>query len=40
MLTNKRCETAPIKDKPYKLTHGHGLNLRVMPAGSKYWKLR
>lgn len=33
-------KNAKPKDKPYKLTDGHGLCLQVMPNGSKRWRIR
>lgn len=37
-LTAKAIEAAKPKDKPYKLTDGHGLYLHVMPTGLKAWR--
>lgn len=39
-LTNKRCENAESRNKPYKLSDGNGLYLEIMPNGSKYWRLK
>jgi integrase len=39
-LTNKQCENAKPKDKPYKLPDGGGMYLEIMPNGSKYWRLK
>ncbi len=39
-LKVRRCDTARPKAKPYRLTDGGGLSLRVMPGGSKYWQYR
>lgn len=38
-LTNTEVKQAKPKDKIYKLADGDGLQLRVMPAGSKSWLL-
>lgn len=38
MLTVKAIEAAKPKEKPYKLTDGHGLYLHVMPTGLKAWR--
>ncbi len=38
-LTNNAIQAAKPKQKPYKLTDGHGLYLAVNPAG-KYWRLK
>ncbi|CAM5497106.1 site-specific integrase [Alcaligenes phenolicus] len=40
MLTDTKCRTAPIKEKPYKLTDGKGLYLEVKPNGVKAWRYR
>jgi integrase len=40
MLTDTQCRTAKSKDKPYKLTDGHGLYLEVRPNGVKAWRYR
>jgi len=39
-LTTRRCDTAKGKKKPYRLTDGGGLGLRVMPSGARYWQYR
>ena len=39
-LTNITCKNAKPKEKPYKMTDGHGMFLYVMPNGSKYWRLK
>lgn len=39
-LTTRRCDTAKGKAKPYRLTDGGGLSLRVMPSGARYWQYR
>jgi len=38
-LTNTEVKQAKPKDKPYKLSDGDGLQLRVRPNGSKSWIL-
>lgn len=38
-LTNTAVSQAKPKDKVYKLSDGEGLQLRVMPSGSKQWLL-
>jgi integrase len=38
-LTNTEVKHAKAKDKQYKLADGDGLQLRVMPNGSKQWLL-
>jgi integrase len=38
-LTNTEVKQAKVKDKQYKLSDGDGLQLRVMPNGSKQWLL-
>ncbi|ALO34615.1 hypothetical protein CMT41_07710 [Colwellia sp. MT41] len=38
-LTNTEVKQAKHKDKMYKLSDGNGLQLRVMPNGSKQWLL-
>lgn len=38
-LTNTQVKQAKPKDKLYKLSDGEGLQLRVMPNGSKQWLL-
>ena len=35
--TDKEAQTAPSKDKLYRLTYGDGLQLEVRPNGKKYW---
>lgn len=40
MLTDTTCRTAKPKEKPYKLTDGHGLYLEVKPNGVKAWRFR
>lgn len=40
MLTDTRCRTAKAKAKPYKLTDGNGLYLKVKPNGVKAWRYR
>jgi len=38
-LTNTEVKQAKPKDKMYKLSDGNGLQLRIMPNGSKQWLL-
>jgi len=38
-LTNTQVKQAKPKDKIYKLSDGVGLQLRIMPNGSKQWLL-
>lgn len=38
-LTDVRIRRKPT-DKPYKLTDGEGMYLKVHPNGSKYWRLQ
>ncbi len=38
-LTNTEVKQAKSKDKMYKLSDGNGLQLRIMPNGSKQWLL-
>ncbi len=40
VLSSRKCETAKPREKPYRLTDGGGLSLRVMPTGAKYWQFR
>lgn len=40
LLTARKVETAPIKDKPYWLKDGGSLFLLVQPNGSKLWRYR
>lgn len=37
-LTDAKISKAKSKDKPYKLSDGHGLFLQVAPTGSKLWR--
>lgn len=37
-LTDTACKTAKPKEKPYKLTDGHGMFLEVRPNGARYWR--
>lgn len=39
-LTDRKCQSAKPKTKPYKLSDFEGLYLEVMPTGSKYWRLK
>ncbi len=38
-LTATAVKQAKPQDKPYKLTDGKGMYLKVMPNGSKYWRM-
>ncbi len=40
MLTALEVKNAKPKEKPYKLTDGHGLFLYVAPSGKKTWRYR
>jgi integrase len=37
-LTDLKVKKAAPKQKPYKITDGHGLHLYVTPAGKKFWR--
>lgn len=37
-LTAAKVKNAPIGDKPYSLSDGHGLYLYITPAGGKLWR--
>jgi integrase len=39
-LTDSSIKAAKPKEKPYKLSDGHGLYLEIMPNGSKLWRLK
>lgn len=39
-LTNTSCKNAKPSEKPRKLYDSNGLYLKVMPNGSKYWRLK
>tara|TARA_R110002072_G_scaffold211501_1_gene369071 strand:+ start:238 stop:1476 length:1239 start_codon:yes stop_codon:yes gene_type:complete len=39
-LTASQVKNAKPKDKPYKLSDGHGMYLLVNPNGTKYWRLK
>jgi integrase len=39
-LTDKACKNALPGAKPYKKADSHGLFLRVMPNGARYWRLK
>jgi len=39
-LTNSVARSARPRDKPYKLTDGHGLYLKITPKGSRLWRLK
>jgi len=39
-LTDSAIKTAKPKEKPFKLSDGHGLYLEVTPTGSKLWRLK
>jgi integrase len=38
-LTDAQCKRAPPKDKPYKLSDGHGMYLYVSTTGAKVWRM-
>jgi len=40
VLTDVQIRKAKAADKPYKLTDGGGLHVRVTSAGGKLWRLR
>ncbi|HEY3862532.1 MAG TPA: integrase arm-type DNA-binding domain-containing protein [Verrucomicrobiae bacterium] len=40
MLTNAAVKNAKSREKPYKLSDGHGLYLLVKPNGGKYWRFK
>ena len=40
MLTDIEIRRAKPRQKPYKLTDGHGLVLLVNPNGAKLWRFR
>lgn len=37
-LSDTQVSKSKVKDKPYKLSDGHGLYLYVTPAGGKFWR--
>jgi hypothetical protein len=42
-LSDKQCNNAKPKEKPYKIADGSGLYLLVQPGtekGRKYWRMR
>lgn len=39
-LTDVRVRSAKPTDKPYKLSYGEGMHLKVHPNRSKYWHLQ
>jgi len=39
-LTDTAVRNAKPREKPYKLSDGHGLYLQVEPSGSKLWRLK
>jgi len=39
-LTDTAARNAKPREKPYKLSDGHGLYLQVEPSGSKLWRLK
>lgn len=39
-LTDTAARNAKPREKPYKLSDGHGLYLQVDPSGSKLWRLK
>ena len=40
MLTDKRCENAKPREKPYKIYAEDGMYLLVNPRGSKLWQMK
>ncbi len=38
-LTDHACKSAKPREKAYKLFDGHGLNLTVLPTGTKSWRM-
>ena len=38
-LTDAQAKNARPRDKAYKISDGHGLNLFIQPSGAKYWRL-
>lgn len=38
MLSASTVQNSPTRDKPYKLTDGHGLYLLVRPDGARWWR--
>ncbi len=38
MLTDTEIRKAKPKDAPFQMSDGHGLFLRVTPAGGKLWR--
>lgn len=39
-LSDIACKGAKGKEKPYRLTDGHGMYLEVHPNGSRYWRMK
>ena len=39
-LTDKQVRAAEPREKPYRLTDGGGLSLRVLPSGGRLWQYR
>ncbi len=39
-LTDSMCKSAKPKEKAYKIADSRGLYLKVMPNGSKYWRVK
>jgi len=40
MLTDKQVQTAPPREKNYKLAERNGLHLLIAPSGSKNWRYK
>jgi hypothetical protein len=40
MLTDVRLKAARPRQRPYKLTDGHGLYLLINPNGSRLWRFK
>lgn len=39
-LTEVKVRNLKAKDKPYKVSDGHGLYIQITPTGSKYWRYK
>ena len=39
-LTNKKIQNLKPENKIYTIGDAHGLSLRIMPNGQKYWQYR
>jgi hypothetical protein len=38
-LIDAQAKNARPRNKAYKISDGHGLNLFIQPSGAKYWRL-